>query len=185
MQPNPKTMDISPTPPNCRHPMMSGDARLMLDRGRAIAAIVQSGHESQFAAQIPIAEWRLEVAVRQWWRPQATVHVLVPEECRSNDAILRHFRPLRNRDREFLARCDWNDVAPSPNPGLLAYHVARGLSAISIPTTVKEGVRHNFYRHFFLEFTDPEWKWPLRYHNDPGITISQERELVEQLRRSL
>ena len=46
-------------------------------------------------------------------------------------------------------------------------------------------VRHNFYRHFFVELNNaPEWLHPMRYHNNPGTTIAEERKLVDELRRN-
>ena len=166
-----------------RHPIMSGDLRHLLDEDLPAALKIPEAELEQFGIDVPADEWRLEVTPHpRGFRP---LTVVAPQKGVHDMAHHVEYWPVPVRDRRQLSRYDWNGAAPSPNPGLLAYYVSERMTAISVPVMVKEGIRHNFYRRLFVEINDaPEWLWPAHYHNDPGATLDQERQLVEELRQA-
>lgn len=171
----------------CSHPdariAMSGDIREALDERQAVGIFLDAENSAAFPADIPATEWQVSVVERPWGSRNLTL--LLPEE-HSGVAYIRPYRPVPPRDRAHLARQDWSDAEPSPNPGLLAYHVSNRITVVTLPMMSKERARHNFYRHLFVELSDaPAWRHPLRHHNNPGITITEERQMVKELRHAV
>ena len=164
----------------------SGDIRAMLDHGHAVAFYLKQDNAKTFEQDVPIDEWRVD---RKEWTtddgkgPRMTL--LIPETY-YGDAEVVIYRPPPLRNRKDLARYDWTKAEASPNYGMLAYWINDRLTAISVPMMVKDGVRHDFWRRLFVELDDaPDWLRPMHYHNDPGLEIDQERELVEVVRRQM
>ena len=164
--------------------VMSGDVRSLMDEGKPAALLIAECDRPSFCVEVPLEEWRLESEIRPWGT--STMTLLVPPDCNTTNACIINYRPAPERDRSGLSRNDWNNVEPSLNPGLLAYYINDTLTVVTLPMMSKEGVRHNWYRHFFLEFNDaPDWLHPLSYHNNPGISIEKERQMVAELRRTI
>lgn len=167
-----------------QHPLMSGDVGMMMKLGLPVAIPATEQDHDAIEQELPKEEWKLAIEPRPWG--SRTLLLVAPPDHRYNLAFLAEYRLAPQRDRRELARHDWRNAEPSPNPGLLAYYISNSLTAVTIPLMAKEGVRHDFYRHFFLEVNGaPNWRHPLSYHNSPGIWLSEEHELVEDLRRSM
>lgn len=167
-------------------PAMSGDIRSALDRGRGVAIYLGDETKAAFERDVPAEEWRIRVTERTWGagRPRVMT-LLIPEVC-DGDAQIMYYRPAPDRDRAKMARHDWTPAESSPNPGLLTYWISDRMTAVSVPMMVREGVRHNFWRRLFVELNDaPDWLKPMHRHNDPGMEIAEERELIEELRRTM
>ena len=164
-----------------KHPAMSGDLRDLMDDGIATALIVADKHRAQLEVDVPAEEWHLETTNTPWGARTATI--IAPRQGRQNTAYLAAYRPPPEKDRSGLGKLDWNDTQPSPNPGLLAYFITERLTAVSIPMICKPGVRHDCYRHLFVELNDATG-W-LHGHNNPGYTLAEEREMIEQLRQAM
>ena len=167
-------------------PAMSGQIREVLAQGMGVALFLEPGDADTFQNDIPAEEWGVRVTERTWGagRPR-TMTLLIPEDC-GGDAQIMYYQPTPARNRAEMARHDWTGAEPSPNCGLLAYWINNRMTAISVPMMVKEGVRHNFCRRLFVELNDaPDWLQPMHYHNNPGLEIAKERELVEELRAAM
>ena len=167
-----------------RHPVMSGNLRNLLDDGLPTAISIPEDELQQFQFDVPADEWGLEVYTHPWGI--RTLTIVAPRDGNQDVAYHAEYWPVPERDRSRLSRYDWNDAEPSPNPGLMAYYVSERITAVSIPMMTKEGVRHNFYRHLFFEINDaPAWLKPAHSHNDPGIRLQDERQLVEEVRQMI
>ena len=162
-------------------PLMSGDVRQMLDQGLPVALL---SAEDIPIDEIPAQEWQIDTRLHRY--RSYTVTVAARPNCNHGSAYLRNYRRPLPRHYQISCRRDWRGAEPSPNPGLLAYCINEGITAITIPMMVKDGVRHDFYRHLFVDVHGlPDQISFLRYHNDPGITLTEERQVVAQLRESV
>ena len=159
-------------------PLMSGDVRQLLDQGLPVALLSAADIPN---AEIPAQEWRIETRLHRY--RSHTVTIAARPDCNHESAYLRNYLPSLPRHYQPSSRHDWQRAQPSPNPGLLAYYINERITAISIPLMVKEETRHDFYRHFFVDVHGlPDSMHRLRYHNNPGITLLEERHVVAQLR---
>lgn len=178
------TGDYQRGPMRLKHPAMSGDVRRLIDDGMAMTLIIPERVQESLDNEVPAEEWNVDVTEKPWGTRKATV--VAPRDGQQEPAYIASYQPMHQRDRGRLSRNDWEHAAPSPNPGMLAYYITDRLTAISVPMMCKDGVRHDFYRHLFLEVNNaPGWLEPARYHNNPGCTLAEERELVDELRGAL
>ena len=166
--------------------LMCGDVRTFTDAGFPVALAVDPQHLTSFHTEVPLEKWRLASEVRNHQGDNVTVLIPDGRDVSRTVARLHRYRPVPKLDLSGMRPVNWEDVEPSPNPGLLAYHVNDSLTVITLPMMVKKRTRHNWYRHFFLQVSDaPTSLGALSAHNNPGISIKDERELVERLRRAV
>lgn len=165
--------------------LMCGDVKTITDAGFPVALSVDAEHLARFRSEVPLQEWKLVSESRTNLGDR--VILLAPEDDLMRTAAYVHpYRPVPDRDRSDMSLHDWNDVDPSVNPGLLAYYINDSMTVVTLPMMCKERVRHNWYRHFFLEINNASpYLQTMSHHNNPGISITDEHRLVIELRAAV
>ena len=170
-------------PATVRHPLMSGDILTLIHNHLPVALQIPEEDLEQFAADILPTEWQLEVSPHPWG--SRTLTIVAPKQGFHHTAHHGTYQPTPKRDRSRLSQIDWNNAAPSPNPGLLAYYVSENVTAISVPVMTGPALRHDTRRRLFFEINvAPHWMEPATYQSEHSVTLHEERALVDEMRRN-